>query len=418
MATPEPAPAPPRHAVSIHFDRTSLWRAGWVIIALVAAAALLKWVLEDAGSIIFTLVLSLLASIAMEPAVGRLSRHVRRGFATAIVMVGLVILGAGFLFLFGKLLSDQIGTFAQSVPDLVQNFTDWASRRFGLDLDYQHHVNKLGGGTGALTSIAQNLAGGVLGIVASILSAAFSTLTFAFFTFYLSADSPRLRRWIAQLLPPKRQEVFAVVWNLALAKTGGYVSARLVLAAICGSSTALFMLVIGMPYWLALGIWTGVVAQFVPTVGTYIAIALPVAIGLIGDQPWQGVAVLIFALVYQQIENVTIEPRISAQAVDVHPAVSFASVMFGASLFGVGGAFVAVPVAALLIAMFDIYVHKYEVLPHAELDVSELEPGNGPDDHDGKRPDVRPGGSRGLLAPAREPADGAAAHRATSATDK
>jgi predicted PurR-regulated permease PerM len=149
------------------------------------------------------------------------------------------------------------------------------------------------------------------------------------------------------------------------------------------------------------------VAQFVPTVGTYIAIALPVAIGLIGDQPWQGVAVLIFALVYQQIENVTIEPRISAQAVDVHPAVSFVSVMFGASLFGIGGAFVAVPVAALLIAMFDIYVHKYDVLPHAELD----EP-------DSERPDGRPGDSGRLLEPARESSDGPSPHRPRRATDK
>ena len=111
--------------------------------------------------------------------------------------------------------------------------------------------------------------------MASILSAAFSTLTFAFFTFYLSADSPRVRRWIAQLVPQRQQEVFGLMWELAVRKTGGYVTARLVLAAICGSLSALFMLIIGMPYWLALGIWTGVVAQFVPTVGTYIAIALP-----------------------------------------------------------------------------------------------------------------------------------------------
>jgi predicted PurR-regulated permease PerM len=149
------------------------------------------------------------------------------------------------------------------------------------------------------------------------------------------------------------------------------VTARVVLAAICGSLSALFMLIIGMPYWLALGIWTGVVAQFVPTVGTYIAIALPVLIGLIGEKPWQGLAVLAFAIVYQQIENVTLEPRISAYAVDVHPAVSFAAVLFGASLFGVGGAFVAVPMAALLIALFDVYSHKYELVP----DLAELQPG-------------------------------------------
>jgi predicted PurR-regulated permease PerM len=169
--------------------------------------------------------------------------------------------------------------------------------------------------------------------------------------------------WVASLVPPKQQEVFGVAWDLAVLKTGGYVSARLVLAAICGGLSSLFMLIIGMPYWLALGIWTGLVAQFVPTIGTYIAIALPVFVGLVGPEPWQGLALLAFALVYQQIENVTIEPRISAEAVDVHPAVSFAAVMFGAALFGVAGAFVAVPVAALMLALFGIYSKKYDLVP-------------------------------------------------------
>ncbi|MDN5789838.1 MAG: AI-2E family transporter [Micrococcales bacterium] len=348
----------------MHFDQRSMWRAGWTVVAVIALAALLRWVLADAGGVIFTLFLALILSIAMEPAVAWLSKYMKRGFATAIVMFGSLLGFAAFVFVFGRLLGDQIALFAQSVPGLVEDLTSWASERFGLDLDYEQILQRLGVGTTTLTTIAQNLAGGIFGILASVVAAAFGTLTLAFFTFYLSADQLRLRRWIAQLFPPRQQEVFATAWKLAVAKTGGYVAARLVLATICGGMTAIFMLIIGMPYWLALGIWTGIVAQFVPTVGTYIAIALPVVIGLMGDKPWQGLAVLAFAVVYQQIENVTIEPRISAQAVDVHPAVSFGAVIFGASLFGVGGAFVAVPVAALLLAMFDIYSRKYEVLPH------------------------------------------------------
>ena len=357
--------------VQVHLDRYSVWRAAWVVVAVIALVALARFVLSDAGSVIFSLILAFLASIAMEPAVAKLSRSMKRGFATAIVMFGSLIVFAGFLFLFGRLLSDQIGTFAQSVPQLLEDLTTWAAERFGVELDYQTMLDRLGVGTSTLTTIAQNLAGGVLGFVASVVAAAFSTLTFAFFTYYFSADGPRLRRWIAQLVPQRQQEVFGLMWELAVRKTGGYVTARLVLAAICGSLSALFMLIIGMPYWLALGIWTGVVAQFVPTVGTYIAIALPVLIGLIGEQPWQGLAVLGFAVAYQQIENVTLEPRISAYAVDVHPAVSFAAVLFGASLFGIGGAFVAVPIAALLLALFDVYSHKYEVVPH----LAELQPG-------------------------------------------
>ena len=134
------------------------------------------------------------------------------------------------------------------------------------------------------------------------------------------------------------------------------------LATINGGTTALFLYLIGMPYWLPLGIWTGVVAQFVPTIGTYIAIALPVLIGLLSADPKDGLFALAWGIGYQQVENLTLEPRISARAVNVHPAVSFAAVMLGASLFGVAGALLAVPVAALMLALFEIYTKRYEVL--------------------------------------------------------
>jgi len=365
-----------------------LWRAGWVVVGVLAAASVLRWVLADGGNVIFTLVFSFIASVAMEPAVGWLSQHMSRGKAALLVMVGVGLAGLVFLVAFGRLLGEQIATFATTLPDLAQSAVTWVNQRFGASISYQDVLDKLGLGAGTLTSVATSVAGGLLGFVIQVLSAAFGTLTFAFFTFYFSADAPRLRNWMAQLFPPDRQEIIDTVWSLSVRKTGGYVAARLVLAAVCGGTAAIFMLVIGMPYWLALGIWTGVVAQFVPTVGTYIAIALPVLIGLVGPQPWQGVAVLAFALVYQQIENVTLEPRISASAVDVHPAVSFAAVMFGASLFGVGGAFVAVPMAALMLALFDIYANKYEV---AEVDDAVFAPpeGDESDAHEAAAPEAR-----------------------------
>ncbi len=365
-----------------------LWRAGWVVVGVLAAASVLRWVLADGGTVIFTLVFSFIASVAMEPAVGWLSQHMSRGKAALLVMVGVGLAGLVFLVAFGRLLGEQIATFATTLPDLAQSAVTWVNQRFGASISYQDVLDKLGLGAGTLTSVATSVAGGLLGFVIQVLSAAFGTLTFAFFTFYFSADAPRLRNWMAQLFPPDRQEIIDTVWSLSVRKTGGYVAARLVLAAVCGGAAAIFMLIIGMPYWLALGIWTGVVAQFVPTVGTYIAIALPVLIGLVGPQPWQGVAVLAFALVYQQIENVTLEPRISASAVDVHPAVSFAAVMFGASLFGVGGAFVAVPMAALMLALFDIYANKYEV---AEVDDAVFAPpeGDESDAHEAAAPEAR-----------------------------
>ena len=349
--------------VVMHLDRRNVWRTGWVLVAVVALAALGKFVVNDGGSVIFTLVMSMLAAIAMEPAVARLSRRMRRGMATMLVMLGVLVFIIVFLLAFGRLLGEQIATFIRSVPGLVESAVTWANETFGTSLSVESLLDQFTGGTTGLAKVAGDLAGGLIGVVAAVLGAFFSSITFFFFTFYLSADNPRLRMWVARLVPPKQQEVFVVAWDLAVIKTGGYVSARLVLAAICGGLSSLFMLIIGMDYWLALGLWTGLVAQFVPTIGTYIAIALPVFVGLVGPEPWQGVALLAFALVYQQIENVTIEPRISAEAVDVHPAVSFAAVMFGAALFGVAGAFVAVPVAALMLALFGIYSRKYDLVP-------------------------------------------------------
>ncbi|GAA2161446.1 putative PurR-regulated permease PerM [Humibacillus xanthopallidus] len=362
-STEPPLSPTPGADIVVRFDRRNVWRTGWVLAGVVALAALAKWVVDDGGSVIFTLIMSMLAAIAMEPAVARLSHRMRRGVATILVMLGVLLFVIVFMLAFGRLLGEQLATFVRSVPDIIARAVDWANATFGASLSVQSILDQFTGGTAGLASLAGDLAGGLIGVVGAVLGAFFSSITFFFFTFYFSADNARLRMWVARLVPPKQQEVFIVAWDLAVIKTGGYVSARLVLAAICGGLSSLFMLIIGMPYWLALGIWTGLVAQFVPTIGTYIAIALPVFVGLVGPEPWQGLALLAFALVYQQIENVTIEPKISAEAVDVHPAVSFAAVMFGAALFGVAGAFVAVPVAALMLALFGIYSRKYDLVP-------------------------------------------------------
>jgi len=153
------------------------------------------------------------------------------------------------------------------------------------------------------------------------------------------------------------------VWDTTAEKTGRYVSVRVVLALINGTTSGIFFLIIGLPSWLALGIWTGLVAQFVPAIGTYISIVLPVIVGLLSPNPWLGVIVLGWAIAYQQVENLTIEPRLSARAVNVHPAVSFASAILGLALFGIAGALLAIPVVAMLLTLMDIYRTRYELLP-------------------------------------------------------
>ena len=341
----------------------TIWRGGLVVLLLVALVSFVKFVLEDGGSVIFTLLMAWFAAIAMEPAVGRLSNRMRRGAATGLVMAGVGLFCLLFVILFGRLLVDQLIEAVQSLPAFLSSVLDWVNEHFGTHYTQQEALDAVGITQATLTEWAKDLASGLLGFIVSALGAFFGLFTFLLFTFYFSADAIRLRRWTARLFAPKYQNIVLTVWDLATQKTGGYVAARVVLATINGATTALFLLVIGMPYWLALGIWTGLVSQFVPTVGTYIAIILPTIVGLTGPSPIQGVLALAWGIAYQQVENLTLEPQISAKAVDVHPAVSFASVMLGASLFGVAGAFLGIPVAAMLLALLDIYARKYELLP-------------------------------------------------------
>ena len=345
----------------VRLDPRNVWRVGWVVIALVGCFLLLRFVIQDGGAVLFTLLMAWFASIAMEPLVSRLARRMRRGAATGLVMLTGAVAIAVFMLAFGQLFVQQVGELLVGLPDLIDSAISWVNTQFNTQLSVQSILQQLNLEPAQIAQYGAQIVGGVLGLLMSVLGGFFSLFTFALFTFYFSADGPRLRRYVASLFPQRAQKMAVDVWDVTAQKTGGYVGARLILAFINGSTSAIVFLIIGMPSWLALGIWTGIVAQFVPTIGTYIAIALPVLVGLLSDNPWIGVIALVWAIIYQQVENLTIEPRISARAVDVHPAAAFASVMLGAALFGVAGALLAIPVSAMLIALAETYRKRYDL---------------------------------------------------------
>ena len=358
----KPARRPEREPTVI-FDLPNLRRVAVMVLVIAAVVWFFRFVLEDAGGVLFTIIMAFALSVAMEPAVGFFARRgMRRGLATGLIMLAALLGTVVFSLIFGNLLLTQLGELAQSIPSIIESVIDWINKQFSIELSVQGILDGVGLTPGAIASWAAGAAGGIFGAIFGFIGSIFSVFTLLLFTFYLSADAPRLRRWIAKFLPGSAQKVNSDLWDTAIAKAGGYVAARLVLAFINGSTTALVLWLIGMPYWLPLGIWTGIVAQFVPTIGTYIAIALPVLIGLLSDDPRDGLIALAWAVVYQQVENLTIEPRISAKAVDLHPAVSFGAVMFGAALFGVAGALLAVPVAAIVMAFLEAYAPTYDVV--------------------------------------------------------
>ena len=350
-------------STTVRFEPSNIWRSGLVVLGLIALGLFLSFVISDGGNVIFTVLMAWFAAITIAPVVTWLSRWMRRGVATMLVILAFAVFVVLFVVAFGNLLLDQVTELALRIPDVLNTVTDWLNERLGTNFDVKGLMASFDIETSDVANAAGQAALNVVGFIFTVVGGVFSLFTFALFLFYMSADMPRFERWIASLFPPAWQPVVATIWSTTAQKTGGYMGARVVLAAINSATTAVVFLLIDMPYWLPLALWTGIVAQFVPTIGTYISIVLPVLVGLVSDNPWIGVIALVWAVIYQQIENLTIEPRISARAVNVNPAVSFGAVLLGAALFGVAGAFLAVPVAAMLLSLLDVYGKRFELLP-------------------------------------------------------
>ena len=356
------APNPPPRRVLLSAEAADLWRFGRVSLALAALGAFGWFVISDAGSVLFTLLLAWFASVALEPAVRRLARHMPRARAVVVVMASVGLFLMLFLAAFGRLFAQQVAQLLRLLPGVIEAGLDRVNQRFSTSYSTADVLSSVHLTPQEAARYADEVLGGALQLLGSVAGAFISLFAFVLLTYYLSADGPRLRLWIAGLLPGRAQELFVAVWDLTTVKTGGYVAARVVLAAINGGTSALVFALIGLPSWLALGLWTGLVAQFIPTIGTYISILLPVLVGLLSADPWTGVIAFAWAVVYQQIENLTLEPRISARAVEVHPAVAFASVLLGSALFGAAGALLAVPVCAVLLALLGTYVERHDLL--------------------------------------------------------
>ena len=356
-----PVTSPP---VQVVLSPSNVWRVGFAVAAMVVLVYFLNFVLTDAGPFLLVVVMAWFLSLAMEPPVARLARHMRRGAATALVMAAMSHRGIA-LPRHVRAALPAAGGAARGVAArrAERRHASGSTAQLGTKYEISDILQSINLTPQDAAGYAQDVLGGLLGLVGTVAGVVFNAFALVLLTFYLSADGPRARRWIAGLLSGRFQQVFLSIWDLSTVKTGGYVAARLVLAAINGGTSALVFLLLGMPSWLALGVWTGVVAQFVPTIGTYIAIALPVVVGLASPTPWIGVAALIWAVIYQQVENLTLEPRISARSVNIHPGVSFAAAIMGALLFGAVGALLAIPVVAMLLSVLDTFGTRHAIQP-------------------------------------------------------
>lgn len=330
----------------------------------------LFWVVQQLRTLLVLLLVSLFLSFAIEPAVNRLERiGFRRSIGTLIVFTVLATALGGFAFAIGSLLADQVSAFVDDAPGYIEDIEQWAQDSLGIELDADALQNEFLEG-GAASDLATRLAGDLVGLGTKALSILVQFFTVLLFTFYLVADGPRLRRSVCSVLRPDRQRTVLRIWDLAIEKTGGYIYSRTLLATASFIFHWLIFAIIGVPFPLPLALWVGVLSQFIPVVGTYIAGALPILIALL-DHPVHAVWVLIAVVAYQQVENYVLAPPITAQTMDIHPAVAFGSVLAGIGVLGVVGALLALPAAAVFQAFLSTYLQErglvHEVAPGTEI---------------------------------------------------
>jgi predicted PurR-regulated permease PerM len=364
---------PPNEPIRITgFDKASIKWVFRTLILFISAAMLGLWIFQKNVSFILLLLLALLFAIAMEPAVSALAdKGWRRGSATGVVMLGVTFVAGALIALFGGILFSQAASLISDLPALVTDLTAWLNTTFDQNFDPEALITQLNIQPAQIAEWASNFAGGFVGIVSGIVGGLFQLLTLALFSFYLAADAPRLRKTLGAMMNPSAQKVVVTTWDITVKKTGGFVISKLLLALASATAHSLFFAAIGLPYWLPMGLITGITSQFIPTIGTYIGILIPVLFAVF-DNPMDALFIIIFASVYQQIENYLLSPRLSRITMDIHPAIAFGSVIVFANLFGAVGAIVSVPVAAALVALLDTYGKRYELIPElAEIERSQ-----------------------------------------------
>jgi predicted PurR-regulated permease PerM len=336
----------------------------WLMVAIaggLVAAGIADSLLHRLATFIQIIIVSLFLSFAIEPAVSYLAkRGWRRGLATGLVFVGVLILIAGLIALLVPAVVTGTRQAMGALPDIVHNLARYL-RPLGVHLDKIHVEDQLRKYGSKLLSGAGSLLGGVVHVATSLVGGLFQAVTIALFTFYMVARGPQMRRVVLSRFNQERQRQILFIWERAIEQTGGYFYSRLLLAVVNGLLMYAVLRWRGVPFAAPLALFEGFTAEFIPIVGTYIAGAVPALVALLYD-PVDALIVVIWILLYQQIENYLLSPRLTAKTMDLSAPVALAAALIGGTLGGILFAFLALPVAGVIQASVRAYGRYYEVV--------------------------------------------------------
>ena len=310
----------------------------------VICAWLLFEAVTSARGVIVLIVVSMFLAVGLNPAVERLQRaRLPRSGAVAVVFLGLVLafVGAGFAVI--PPLTEQITNFINQLPSYIEQLGQNERIR---ELDREYQVLQKAQEAVTNPDFGQSAIDGVLGVGRALAGGVFNTLTVLILTLYFLGSLPTIKTFFYRLVPRSRRARVALLGDEILARIGGYVAGTLTVASIAGTTAYIFLSIMQVPFALPLALFVGITA-LIPLVGATIGAALACTVAFF-DGMFTGIACVIFFVVYQQVENYIIHPRVMKRAVDVQPAVTIIAALVGGTLLGIVGALLAIPTAAAL----------------------------------------------------------------------
>jgi predicted PurR-regulated permease PerM len=321
--------------------------------------------------LLILLVVSLFLAFAIEPGVNKLeARGWRRGRATISIVLSVVVGAIALMTLFATLVANQLVDVAQNSEKYVNETVDFINDTFNANIDPKEVNDEIADPNGAVQKFIDRQQDKVVSVSVAALGALLQAFSVLLFTYYLVADGPRLRRALCSRLSPDRQVNVLNGWEIAVSKTGGYLYSRALLALISSFFHWIAFQAIGTPAPIAMAIWVGIVSQFLPVVGTYVAGVLPLVLSFV-NRPASALFVIGFIVIYQQLENYLFSPRITARTMDLHPALAFGAAIAGAAVLGPVGALLALPAAAMFQAIGSEWGQRHEVIVSPLTNVQE-----------------------------------------------
>jgi predicted PurR-regulated permease PerM len=319
------------------------------VIGVVLAVWLLLHVVWTTRQVITWILIAIFFALALNPAVEWLLRKgvPRRGYAVAIACLAvLVALGlAGWLVI--PPLVDQVNDFVRKVPDYIEDLTKGRGKLGFLETKYQI-VERVREAVqqGDATKKIFGLSGTAISVTKSVLTIVAAIVTIVALTVFLLLEGPVWTERIYSLFPPETQPRWRAVGRDIARAVGGYVTGNLLISVIAGVSSGIVLWIMGVPFVLALGLLVAIL-DLVPLVGATIAAVVIATVSFL-DSLTAGIVVLVFFVVYQQIENHILQPLIYGRTVQLSPLTVLVAVLIGASLGGVLGALGAIPVAGAI----------------------------------------------------------------------